>query len=115
EMFRIALARAILRDPALFVVEEPETPLDEDTKSLLDDTFARVLPGRTTIFLPHRLSTIRNCDKVFLLCNGRIDAAGEHKELLAQNALYRPLQYLESNEFAGMTPGPAAGAGKAGP
>src|SRR5205807_3473330 len=62
EMFRVALARAILRDPALFVVEEPHTPLDEDTKSLLDDTFARILPGRTTIFLPHRLSTIRNCD-----------------------------------------------------
>jgi ATP-binding cassette subfamily B protein len=118
EMFRIALARAILRDPALFVVEEPTVPLDEDTKSLLDDTFARVLPGRTTIFLPHRLSTIRHCDKVFLLCNGRIEAAGEHKELLAQNDLYRHLQYLEFNEFAGMTSSntpAAAAAGKGSP
>src|SRR5262249_27777702 len=62
ERFRIALARAILRDPALLVIEEPVTPLDDDTKSLLDDTLARLLPGRTAIFLPHRLSTIRTCD-----------------------------------------------------
>jgi ATP-binding cassette subfamily B protein len=102
EKFRIALARAILRDPPLLIVEEPAQPLDEDTKSLLDDTLARVLPGRTAIFLPHRLSTIRNCDKVFLLYEGRIAAAGDHKELLASSDLYRHLQYLEFNEFAGL-------------
>jgi ATP-binding cassette subfamily B protein len=102
EKFRIALARAILRDPALLIVEEPQTPLDEDSKSLLDDTFARVLPGRTAIFLPHRLSTIRNCDKVYLLYEGRIEASGDHKELLATSELYRHLQYLEFNEFAGL-------------
>jgi ATP-binding cassette subfamily B protein len=102
EQFRIALARAILRDPALLIVEEPLAPLDDDTKSLLDDTFARVLPGRTTIFLPHRLSTIRNCDQVFLLYQGKIEAAGEHRDLLSQSELYRHLQYLEFNEFAGI-------------
>ena len=102
EKFRIALARAIVRDPALLIIEEPHSPLDEDSKSLLDDTFARVLPGRTTIFLPHRLSTIRNCDKVFLLYEGRIEAASDHKDLLASNELYRHLQYLEFNEFAGL-------------
>jgi ATP-binding cassette, subfamily B, bacterial len=110
EKFRIALARAILRDPALLIIEEPHTPLDEDSKSLLDDTFARVLPGRTVIFLPHRLSTIRNCDKVFLMYEGRIEAAGDHRDLLANSELYRHLQYLEFNEFAGLTnlqPAPA--------
>ena len=54
EQFRIALARALLRDPAILVIEEPATPLDEDTKGLIDDTLQRVLPGRTVIFLPHR-------------------------------------------------------------
>ena len=108
EQFRIALARAILRDPALMIIEEPPTPLDDDTKSLLDDTFARVLPGRTVILLPHRLSTIRSCDRVLLVYNGRIEAAGEHRELLGQNELYRHLQYLEFNEFAGIvSPTPA--------
>jgi ATP-binding cassette subfamily B protein len=110
EQFRIALARAILRDPALLIVEEPYVPLDEETKNLLDDTFARVLPGRTTLFLPHRLSTIRSCDQVYLLYNGKIEAAGEHRDLLAQSELYRHLQYLEFNEFAGIlsnVPAPA--------
>jgi ATP-binding cassette subfamily B protein len=100
EQFRIALARAVLRDPALLIIEEPETQLDEDTKSLLDDTMARMLPGRTAIFLPHRISTIRSCDKLFLLHKGHVVAAGVHKELLAQNPLYRHLHYLEFNEIA---------------
>jgi ATP-binding cassette subfamily B protein len=100
EQFRIALARAVLRDPALLIIEEPETPLDEDMKSLLDDTMTRMLPGRTAIFLPHRISTIRSCDKLFLLHKGRVVASGVHKELLAQNPLYRHLHYLEFNEIA---------------
>jgi ATP-binding cassette subfamily B protein len=100
EQFLIALARAILRDPALFIIEEPTTPLPDDIKALLDDTFARVLPGRTAIFLPHRLSTIRACDCIFLLHNGRVEAAGAHRELLSRNQLYRHLNYLEFSEVA---------------
>jgi ATP-binding cassette subfamily B protein len=99
EQFRIGLARAVLRDPALVIIEEPETQLDEDTKSLLDDTMARFLPGRTVIFLPHRISTIRSCDRLFLLHKGRVTASGVHKELLAQDPLYRHLHYLEFNEI----------------
>ena len=100
EQFRIALARAILRDPALLIIEEPPTVLDDDTKALLDDTFARVLPDRTVIFLPHRMSTIRSCNRIFLLHHGRIEAAGDHRELLVQSELYRHLQYLEFNVFS---------------
>jgi ATP-binding cassette subfamily B protein len=100
ETFRIALARAILRDPALFIIEEPATPLEEETKDLVDDTLARVLPGRTVIFLPHRNSTIRSCDRVYLLNNGQVEAAGDHREMLTQSELYRHLQYMEFNVFA---------------
>lgn len=100
EQFRLALARAVLRDPALLIIEEPTATLDDDTKAALDDTFTRILPGRTVIFLPHRLSTIRACDRVFLLHKGHIEASGEHRDLLAQNDLYRHLQYLEFNVFA---------------
>jgi ATP-binding cassette subfamily B protein len=99
EQFRIALARAILRDPALLIIEEPEHQLDEDTKSLLDDTLLRVLPGRTVIFLPHRISTLRNCHTLYLIHKGRIVASGPHKELLSGNNLYRHLHYLEFNEM----------------
>ncbi len=100
EQFRIALARAILRDPALLIIEEAEKQMDEDVKGLLDDTFARVLPGRTAIFLPHRISTLKSCDQVFLLHKGRLEAVGDHRGLLAQNALYRHLHYLEFSEMA---------------
>ena len=108
DMFRVALARAILRDPAILIIEEPETPLDEDTKAMIDDTLQRVLPGRTVIFLPHRLSTIRSCDRVMLLYQGQIEASGEHRELLSASELYRHLQYLEFNEYAALLAPPAA-------
>ena len=107
EMFRVALARAILRDPAIVVIEEPVQPMDEATKAVVDDTFARFLPGRTVIFLPHRLSTIRSCDCVYLLHHGKVVGAGEHRELLATSDLYRHLQYLEFNEFGSLNPSPA--------
>jgi ATP-binding cassette subfamily B protein len=100
QKYRIALARAIIRDPSLLIIEEPEEQFDEETKDLLDDALARFLPGRTVIFLPHRVSTIRSCDRIFLLHNGKIEAAGVHKELLAQNRLYRHLHYIEFNEMA---------------
>lgn len=99
EQFRVALARAVLRDPALIIIEEPESALDEDTKALLDDTMSRFLPGRSVIFLPHRISTIRSCDKLYLLQKGRVAASGVHKELLTTNSLYRHLHYLEFNEM----------------
>ncbi len=103
EEFRIALARAILRDPAMYVIEEPPTPLDDDGKDLLDDTFTRILPGKTVLFLPHRISTIRSCDRVYLIHRGRVEATGDHHELISGNDLYKHVHYLEFNEFAGQT------------
>jgi ATP-binding cassette, subfamily B, bacterial len=99
EQFRIALARAVLRDPSLYVIEEL-SDLDDDTKDLVDDTLNRVLPGKTVIYLPHRVSTLRSCDKILLLHEGRVVAAGEHRDLMADNELYRHLYYLEFNPYA---------------
>src|SRR5262249_8978952 len=102
EQFRIAVARAILRDPALLIIEEPPAfYLDENTRDFLDDTFARVLPRRPVIFLLHRLATIRTCDQIYLLHKGKIEARGEHRELVKSNELYQHLHYLEFNMFAG--------------
>jgi ATP-binding cassette subfamily B protein len=100
EQYRVALARAILRDPAILILEEPLEPLDEETKALVDDTLARVLRGRTVLFLPHRISTIKGCDRLFLLHRGRLAASGTHRELLGSSELYRHLYYIEFNELA---------------
>lgn len=107
EKFRIALARAILRDPAFFIIEEPTTLLNEATRNLIDDTYTRILPGRTVVFLPHRLSTIQGCDRVYVLHNGEIKAVGEHRELVERSDLYRYLQYAEMADFVDMFPSPA--------
>jgi ATP-binding cassette subfamily B protein len=99
EQYRIALARAILRDPALLIIEEPDTDLDDATKDLIDDTMSRVLPGRTVIFLPHRISTLKTCSRIYLINRGRVVASGTHKELLSTSKLYRHLHYLEFNQM----------------
>lgn len=100
EQYRIALARAFLHDPSIVIVEEPSIPLDEDVKHLIDDTIARLSRGRTMIILPHRLSTIRSCQQIVLLHNGRLDAVGTPRELQNDNKLFRHIQYLEFNQFA---------------
>jgi ABC-type multidrug transport system fused ATPase/permease subunit len=99
EQFRIALARAYLHDPSIVIIEEPSGVLDEDVRNLLDDTLARLAPGRTLILLPHRLSTIRSCDQVILLHNGRVEDVGSPAQLQTESKLYRHLLYMEFNEF----------------
>jgi ABC-type multidrug transport system fused ATPase/permease subunit len=100
EQYRIALARAFLHDPSIVVIEEPTEALEESIKPLIDDTVDRLAPGRLMIFLPHRLSTIRKCDQVIVLHNGRVEAVGTPKEVHGQSKLYRHMQYMEFNQFA---------------
>jgi ABC-type multidrug transport system fused ATPase/permease subunit len=100
EQYRIALARAYLHDPSIVILEEPDVPLDDDTKHLIDDTVARLAQGRTLIILPHRLSTIRSCQQIIVLNNGRVDAVGQPRQLQNESKLYRHLQYVEFNQFA---------------
>ena len=100
QQYRIALARAFLHDPSIVIIEEPDGTMDDDTKSYVDDTVARLAPGRTLIMLPHRLSTIRSSDRVILIHNGRLEAVGSPREVNGSSKLYRHLQYVEFNQFA---------------
>lgn len=100
QQYRIGLARAALHDPSIVIIEEPHEAVDDQVKALLDDTIARLAPGRTLIILPHRLSTIRSCDQVIVLQNGRVEAAGPPREVHLASKLYRHLQYMEFNQFA---------------
>jgi ABC-type multidrug transport system fused ATPase/permease subunit len=100
EQFRIALARAFLHDPSILIIEEPNTPIDEDTKHFIDDTLSRLSIGRTQIILPHRLSTVRSCDHIVVLQTGRVEDFGSPLTLQAESKLFRHLIYTEFNEFA---------------
>ena len=101
EKFRLALARALLRDPSILVIEEPHGPIDEDTLALLDDTIERAGHDRTIIFLANRLSTLWSVGQVFLLHGGRLEASGSHRELWNQNPYYRRIQVVADGTTEG--------------
>lgn len=95
EKLRIALARALLRDPSLIIVEEPAEAMDLDSQTLLDDTFERARAGRTLIFLTHRETVLRHADHIFVLHHGHIVANGKHDILMENSELYRRLVFKE--------------------
>lgn len=99
QSFRLGLTRALLRKPALLIIEEPSDPIDDDNKSLADDTYARITQNRTTIFLPNRMSTVRRCDEIVLLHKGRVEAIGTHAQLVSRSELYRHWEYTKFNVF----------------
>lgn len=94
QAFRLSLARAILRNPAVLIIEEPAESLDDDTKTMLDDTYNRLVKQRTVLFLPRRLSTVRRCRQVILIHEGRAAAVGTHESLVTQSELYRHWEYV---------------------
>ncbi len=99
QVFRLGLTRAILRKPALLIIEEPSVTLDDDTKSLIDDAYTRLIPKRTVLFLPSRLSTVRKANRIVILRNGRVAETGSYQELVKTSALYRHWEYLRFNDF----------------
>lgn len=99
QRFRLNLARAIVRDPALLIIEEPTAVLDEDTKSILADAYDRICRGRTVIFLPSRMSTVRRTDQIVVLHEGKVAAFGPQQQLVTQSPVYRHWEYLKFNEF----------------
>ena len=106
QRFRLGLARAIVRNPALLVIEEPWVQFDDDTKTLLADAYDRICRERTVIFLPARMSTVRRTDQVLVLHEGKVAAFGPHEKLIAQSPIYRHWEYTHFNEFRREAPLP---------
>lgn len=100
EQYRVALARAYLHDPSILIIEEPHTPIDDDTRHFLDDTLARLSVGRTVILISHRIETIRSSDLAIVLQDGRPVEVGPPRQLEHEGKLFRHLLYTEFNEFA---------------
>jgi len=99
QIFRLSLARAIVRRPAILVIEEPETAMDAATKSLLDDAYQRISGNRTLIFLPTRLSTVKKCSRIVLIHEGKIAVDGIHEQLVRTSELYRHWEYIHFNPY----------------
>ncbi len=97
---RLSLARAILRDPAILVLDEATSAVDNETEAAIQRSLAKVTQGRTSIVIAHRLSTVRDADKIWVLEAGQVAESGTHDQLAAGNGLYAALWRVQTGESA---------------
>ncbi|MEZ4866264.1 MAG: ABC transporter ATP-binding protein [Caldilineaceae bacterium] len=98
---RLAIARAFLSDPRILVLDDSTSAIDSNTEDQIQRAMRRILEGRTTLLITHRLSQIRSADYILLMKNGRLLAQGTHAELMATSAAYR--QIFAPTEIYNMT------------
>ena len=101
ERQRIAIARAVLRDPRILILDEATSALDSHSEAMIEQALDRLLPGRTTLIIAHRLSTVRRAHKVLFIEAGRVVEIGTHDELLAKGGAYAR---LHAAQFSFKTP-----------
>jgi ATP-binding cassette subfamily B protein len=100
---RIAIARAILKDAPILLLDEATSALDTESERLVQEALEKLMSGRTTVVVAHRLSTIQNADQILVIAGGKVAEAGRHDELLAlPNGIYRRLheQQFQTAEAA---------------
>jgi ATP-binding cassette, subfamily B, bacterial MsbA len=95
---RVAIARAILKDPAVLILDEATSNLDTESERLIEDALGKLLVGRTTLIIAHRLSTVRRADRLVVVDRGRIVEEGTHAELLSLGGLYARLYQRQFRE-----------------
>jgi ATP-binding cassette, subfamily B, bacterial len=107
ERQRIAVARAFLRDAPILILDEPTSEIDSRTEGVILDALDRLMKGRTTILIAHRLSTLRSVDEILVIDAGEIVQRGGHEELSSQPGLYRQLWEAQTRVGGHPPPPPA--------
>jgi ABC-type multidrug transport system fused ATPase/permease subunit len=97
ERQRIAIARAFIKDAPVLILDEPTSSIDSRTELVIIDALDRLMVGRTTFIIAHRLSTVRRADKILVVEKGRVVEQGTHAELLARAGLYAQLYHIQSS------------------
>ncbi|WP_422420430.1 peptidase domain-containing ABC transporter [Pseudomonas sp. GZD-222] len=92
---RIAIARALMGDPSILIFDEATSALDDESQALIQGNMARIAEGRTVIIIAHRLSAVRQCQRIVAVEQGRISESGSHLELLASGGCYARLWALQ--------------------
>ena len=94
---RIAIARAILKDPSILLLDEATSALDANSEQKVQEALKRLMQGRTTLIIAHRLATIMHADRILLIDNGHLVGEGTHQNLLSSSELYKRLCELQFN------------------
>jgi subfamily B ATP-binding cassette protein MsbA len=92
---RIGIARALIRDNPILILDEPTAALDAESEELVIDALERLMKGRTVIAVAHRLSTLRNANKIVVIKDGVVAENGSHRQLLNLNGVYAQLHRLQ--------------------
>jgi ABC-type multidrug transport system fused ATPase/permease subunit len=93
---RIAIARAVLKDPRILILDEATSALDSESERLVQDALEKLMEGRTSIVIAHRLATVRKADKIIVLDKGRIVEEGTHQQLIeVAGGLYKNLSEMQ--------------------
>jgi ATP-binding cassette, subfamily B, bacterial len=107
ERQRISIARAFLKNAPILILDEPTSAIDSRTESIILDALKRLMAGRTTFVIAHRLSSIREADLILVMDHGRIVEQGSHEELMQREGLYRQLHDIQSGTRAATIPLPS--------
>ena len=95
---RLSIARAVLKDPPILILDEATSSVDNETEAAIQRSLERIAVGRVTLVIAHRLSTVRNADRIFVLGHGGLEETGTHDELLARGGVYAGLWRVQTGQ-----------------